>query len=294
MKGGDLGAAVDAFLKAAIMQAAMVGEIDWITKGRRIDRVAHRRFAEKDLALGMQNANGAAPADVDRTVEVTQLLQPQSHDDGALETAIRALEPPPEGDQHCTSPRPAPEWLVRNEPGLSMIYGFVKQSSGHIKIYSEVGQGTTVKLYLPRSAAIVESVEPAAVIESKPPCGEAILVVEDDLMVREFVVRQLERLGYLTIAAGNGTEALAVIDRGEPIHLMLTDVMMPGGMTGKQLALEAERRRPGLKVLYMSGYTENAILHHGRLDPDVALLSKPFRAADLERVVRETIAGDAP
>jgi YesN/AraC family two-component response regulator len=85
-----------------------------------------------------------------------------------------------------------------------------------------------------------------------------------------------------------------VIDRGEPIHLMLTDVMMPGGMTGKQLALEAERRRPGLKVLYMSGYTENAILHHGRLDPDVALLSKPFRAADLERVVRETIAGDAP
>jgi signal transduction histidine kinase/ActR/RegA family two-component response regulator len=178
--------------------------------------------------------------------------------------------------------------------GLSMIYGFVKQSSGHIKIYSEVGQGTTVKLYLPRSAAIVESVEPAAVIESKPPCGEAILVVEDDLMVREFVVRQLERLGYLTFAAGNGTEALAVIDRGEPIHLMLTDVMMPGGMTGKQLALEAERRRPGLKVLYMSGYTENAILHHGRLDPDVALLSKPFRAADLERVVRETIAGDAP
>ena len=178
--------------------------------------------------------------------------------------------------------------------GLSMTYGFVKQSHGHIKIYSEIDQGTTVKLYLPRSAAVAGSMESVARVEPKPPSGEAILVVEDDVMVREFIVRQLERLGYRTFAAGNGPEALSVIDRGDPIDLMLTDVMMPGGMTGKQLAVEAEHRRPGLKVAYMSGYTENAILHHGRLDPDITLLSKPFRAADLERVVREMIAGDAP
>jgi CheY-like chemotaxis protein len=108
-------------------------------------------------------------------------------------------------------------------------------------------------------------------------------------MVRDFVVRQLDRLGYRTLAAANGAEALALIDRGDHIDLMLTDVMLAGGMSGKQLAFEADRRRPGFKVLYMSGYAENAILHHGRLDPDVTLLSKPFRAADLERAIRETV-----
>lgn len=177
--------------------------------------------------------------------------------------------------------------------GLSMVYGLIKQSSGHIKLYSEVGQGTTVKLYLPRTAAVVEVAQPEASAEPRPPAGETLLVVEDDSMVRDFVVRQLERFGYRTFSAGNGAEALAVIDRGDPIDLLLTDVMLAGNMTGKQLAVEAERRRPGLKIAYMSGYTENAILHHGRLDPGVTLLSKPFRAADLERVVREMLAGDA-
>lgn len=178
--------------------------------------------------------------------------------------------------------------------GLSMIYGFVKQSNGHIKIYSEFGQGTTVKLYLPRSEAIVEAAESVEEVEPRPPSGESILVVEDDAMVRDFVVRQLERLGYRAFAAGNGAEALAVIDRDDHLDLMLTDVMLAGGMTGKQLAQQAGERRPGLKVLYMSGYAENAILHHGRLDPDVTLLSKPFRAADLERAIREIIVGDSP
>jgi CheY-like chemotaxis protein len=170
-----------------------------------------------------------------------------------------------------------------------MIYGFVKQSNGHIKVYSEVGQGTTMKLYLPKTAAEADAVEPQVTVESRPPNGESILVVEDDAMVRDFVVRQLDRLGYRALAAAKGAEALALIDRGDHIDLMLTDVMLAGGMSGKQLAFEADLRRPGLKVLYMSGYAENAILHHGRLDPDVALLSKPFRAADLERAIREAI-----
>jgi PAS domain S-box-containing protein len=173
--------------------------------------------------------------------------------------------------------------------GLSMVYGFVKQSQGHIKIYSETGQGTTIKLYLPRSSAIVEETDRIEAGEPRIAGEGVILVVEDDAMVRKFVVRQLERLGYRTLAAGNGAEALALIDGGEHFDLLLTDVMLGGGMTGKQLALEAGSRRPGLNVLYMSGYAENAIIHHGRLDPGVTLLSKPFRAADLELAVGEAI-----
>ena len=113
-------------------------------------------------------------------------------------------------------------------------------------------------------------------------------------MVRDFVVQQLQQLGYRTRLAGNGREALAALDDGAEIDLLLTDVILPGTLTGKQVADAAQRRRPDLKVLFMSGYTENAIMHHGRLDPGVLLLSKPFRATDLARMVRRAIAGNQP
>ena len=176
--------------------------------------------------------------------------------------------------------------------GLSMVYGFIKQSNGHIKIYSEVGHGTTVKLYLPRSeaSAVVEAPAPALVLNS--PDNETVLVVEDEAMVRDFVVQQLRQLGYRTLLAENGKEALAVLDGDSTIDLLLTDVILSGTLTGKQVADAAAQRRPGLKVLFMSGYTENAIVHHGRLDPGVMLLSKPFRATELARMVRKAIAGD--
>ena len=172
--------------------------------------------------------------------------------------------------------------------GLSMVYGFVKQSDGHIKIYSEEGHGTCVKLYLPQAAGAPEA--PAETDISGSEGGdEHILLVEDDTLVRAYVVTQISRFGYYTLAAGNAAEALAIIEGGERIDLLFTDVMLPGGMNGRQLATEAGKRRPGLKVLYTSGYTENALIHHGRLDAGVPLLAKPYLSSDLARMIRTAL-----
>jgi PAS domain S-box-containing protein len=168
--------------------------------------------------------------------------------------------------------------------GLSMVYGFVKQSDGHIKIYSEEGHGTTIRLYLPPARATSEVSAPAIA----PMAGgqETILVVEDDTLVRNFVVGQLQSLGYKTIAAADGREALSQVESGAAFDLLFTDVIMPGGINGRQLADEVVRRRPGVRVLYTSGYTDNAIIHHGRLDEGVLLLSKPYRKNQLAHMVR--------
>jgi CheY-like chemotaxis protein len=119
---------------------------------------------------------------------------------------------------------------------------------------------------------------------------ESILIVEDDALVREYVVTQIGRLGYDTLAASNAAEALAIIDGPERIDLLFTDVIMPGSMNGRQLATEAQTRRRGLKVLFTSGYTENAIVHHGRLDAGVLLLPKPYLSSDLARMIRTALA----
>jgi signal transduction histidine kinase len=174
--------------------------------------------------------------------------------------------------------------------GLSMVYGFVKQSNGHIKIYSEEGHGTTVKLYLPRAAGIAHALAADAGISGIERGDESILIVEDDALVREYVVTQISSLGYDTLAASNAAEALAIIDGPERIDLMFTDVIIPGGMNGRQLAIEALTRRQGLKILYTSGYTENAIVHHGRLDAGVLLLPKPYLSSDLARMIRTALA----
>jgi PAS domain S-box-containing protein len=170
--------------------------------------------------------------------------------------------------------------------GLSMVYGFVKQSGGHIKIYSEESHGTTIRIYLPRAAG---HVQPAADSQVAVIGGghESILVVEDDDLVRDYVVTQLRSLGYRTSTATNAAEALAIINSDDKLDLLFTDVIMPGIMNGRQLADEAVKRRPSLKVLFTSGYTENAIVHHGRLDPGVLLLAKPYRKSDLARMVRK-------
>src|SRR5882724_3678265 len=175
--------------------------------------------------------------------------------------------------------------------GLSMIYGFMKQSGGHVKIYSEVGLGTTMRLYLPRAAADAPAPVAPAVQTDVPIGNETILAVEDDVDVRLFVVAQLESLGYRVLAAETGIRARAILSGPERIDLLFTDVVMPGGLTGKQLADEAVRQRPQLKTLYTSGYTENTIIHQGRLDPGVQLLSKPYRRGDLARKVRQVLDG---
>ena len=175
--------------------------------------------------------------------------------------------------------------------GLSMVYGFIKQSGGHLKIYSEPGEGTTVNIYLPRlvgHAAVSEEKEQLAT----PVGGEAetILVCEDDEDVRAYSAEVLRELGYRVLEAGNGAEALAHLRNGNPkVDLLFTDVVLPGGMTGAELAREAARVDPTLKILFTTGYARNAIVHHGRLDPGVQLLTKPFSYTDLAGRIREIL-----
>jgi CheY-like chemotaxis protein len=174
--------------------------------------------------------------------------------------------------------------------GLSMVFGFVKQSGGHLKIYSEVDHGTSMKIYLPRATGLQESATEASSAPMIARGSETVLVVEDDPLVRKYVVTQVQSLGYTTLEAANATEALAVIDNHRDVDLLFTDVIMPGPMNGRQLVDEAVRRRPTLKTLYTSGYTENAIVHHGRLDPGVLLLAKPYRKPELARLIRIALA----
>jgi CheY-like chemotaxis protein len=173
--------------------------------------------------------------------------------------------------------------------GLSMVYGFIKQSGGHVKIYSEIGHGTTVKLYLPRSRDAEQVIAPA---DTRPLVGgtETILVAEDDEQVRAIVVETLKELGYQVLMASDAEEALAVVKSGIKIDLLFTDVVMPGPLRSPDLARKARELLPDLAVLFTSGYTRNAIVHGGRLDPGVELLAKPYSREDLSRRVRQSLA----
>jgi CheY-like chemotaxis protein len=172
--------------------------------------------------------------------------------------------------------------------GLSMVYGFVKQSGGHIKLYSERGQGTTVRIYLPRTREL-EDVE--TVMETGPATGgtEAILVVEDDEDVRGTVVDMLSGLGYRVLKAKDAQSALAIIESGVRIDVLFTDVVMPGSLRSPELARKAQERLPGIAVLFTSGYTENAIVHGGRVDDGIELLSKPYTREAMARKIRHVL-----
>jgi len=174
--------------------------------------------------------------------------------------------------------------------GLSMVYGFVKQSGGHIKIYSEEGHGTTIKLYLPPGEGASEVA--ASTAPQAEGGAETIFVVEDDPLVRSFVTAQLQSLGYRTIAAPDSKVALELIEAGQEFDLLFTDVVIPGGMSGRELADKVATLRPGLKILYTSGYTDNAIVHHGKLDDGVLLLTKPYRRNQLAEMIRKALAGN--
>jgi CheY-like chemotaxis protein len=175
--------------------------------------------------------------------------------------------------------------------GLAMVYGFIKQSDGHISIFSEPGQGTTVRMYLPRAVGDSPHAAVATGAFRIIHGTETILLVEDDEQVRRFALSQLKSLGYNVLQAQNGVEAMELIERNERIDLLFTDVVMPG-MSGRQLADSARRRRPGLRVLFTSGYNEDAIVHHGRLDHGVQLLPKPYRRRELAKRIRSIF--DAP
>ncbi|MES1991865.1 MAG: PAS domain S-box protein [Pseudomonadota bacterium] len=171
--------------------------------------------------------------------------------------------------------------------GLSMVYGFVRQSGGHITIESASGHGTSVNLYLPVCVnAVAEDASPVPEPEAVEPGHELILLVEDNELVRSFVESQLESLGYRVISVENGNKALDVLREEKNIDLLFTDVVMPGGLNGRQLAEEARKLRSNIKVLFTSGYSEDAIIHDGRLDEGVQLLSKPYKRRDLADKVR--------
>jgi len=177
--------------------------------------------------------------------------------------------------------------------GLSQVYGFVKQSHGHIKIYSEIGAGTTIKLYLPRLAGPVETIErPAAqpVVAGKR--EDVILVVEDDPSMRQLTVDSLSELGYSVLDSDGAVNALAILDKRPDVKLLFTDVVMPE-VNGKKLADEALKRRPDLKVIFTTGYTQNAVVHGGVLDAGVNFISKPFALDQLAAKVRAVLDGRA-
>jgi PAS domain S-box-containing protein len=176
--------------------------------------------------------------------------------------------------------------------GLSQVYGFVKQSGGHIKIYSEPGEGTTVKLYLPRlyGSAVVDARGSA---QGRPAAtgSETILVVEDEKDVRDFTAEILDELGYRVVSAEDAAGALQLLEQDSAVSLLFTDVGLPNGVNGRQLADQARRRWPALKVLFTTAYTRNAIIHHGRLDPDVEFIAKPFTPANLGEKIRAVLDG---
>ncbi len=172
--------------------------------------------------------------------------------------------------------------------GLSMVFGFAKQSEGHFQLYSEPGHGTTARLYIPRTTAVVRppSVELAAVA---PGQGELVLLVEDDPGVRQVAGDALTSLGYSVLAAADAEAALRVLEGGARPDMLFTDVVMPGPLSSRRLAEQAQRMLPGLAVLFTSGYTQNSIVHNGELDPGISLLSKPWRTEDLARHVRAVL-----
>jgi signal transduction histidine kinase len=178
--------------------------------------------------------------------------------------------------------------------GLSQVYGFIKQSNGHVKIYSELGQGTVVKLYLPRLTQALEVMpenEAGEEEDAQTGSGELILVVEDDEAVRQYSVETLRELGYRVVAAPNGPAGLELLSRYPAIRLLFTDVGLPGGMTGRQLADQARLQRPDLVVLFTTGYARNAIVHGGILDPGTHLLPKPYTLAALGAKIRGMLEG---
>jgi PAS domain S-box-containing protein len=178
--------------------------------------------------------------------------------------------------------------------GLSMVYGFMKQSNGHVSIYSEVGLGTTVRLYLPAHSTMPADLTVAqAGAEGEPPRGrETILVTEDDPFVRAYVVSALEDLGYRVIAAEDARQALTHLTEGDEIDVLFTDIVMPGGMNGWELAERAQQIRPGLKLLFTSGYALETLVARGRIHPDTAILNKPYRRPELAHRLREVL--DSP
>lgn len=175
--------------------------------------------------------------------------------------------------------------------GLSMIYGFVRQSGGQVRVYSEIGKGTTMCLYLPRYTGATDAAEDAATegAAADVGTGETILIIDDEPTVRMLIVEVLEETGYTTIEAADGPSGLRILQSDAKIDLLITDVGLPGGMNGRQVAVAARLSRPSLKVLFITGYAENAAVGNGHLEPGMEVITKPFAMTAFGNKVRDLV-----
>jgi PAS domain S-box-containing protein len=257
-------------LEAAIVNLAINARDAMPEGGRLLIETANRRIDANDVAKSFD----AAPGDyVMLAVSDTGTGMPP-------EVLARVFEP-----FFTTKPAGKGTGL-----GLSMVYGFVRQSQGHVQIYSEVGHGTSVRIYLPRAGAAAEiAAEPVTETMARARAGERILAVEDNPDVRRIVVAQLAELGYAVIEAANGEAAIGILGRGEPLDLLFTDIVMPGGMTGYDLARAARTLRPDLKVLLTSGFPKTTTEDERRPGEFSHLLIKPYRRAELAAKIRAVL-----
>jgi PAS domain S-box-containing protein len=325
LRGADLTQRLLAFARRQALEPKVV-DVNVLLVD--MDRML-RRMLPENIQIGLVHSEGLWQAIVDASQLEAAVLNlvinaRDAMPDGGrltLETGNVTVEDEPDATQRDLSPGAyvlvavsdtgtgiAPDLLPRvfdpfvtTKPpgkgtglGLSMVYGFAKQSRGHVRIYSELGQGTTVRLYLPRATGH----EPEVAAETQPAAlalhgGECILLVEDDELVRRLAQRQLAELGYQVLSAENGAEAMNIVRARPDIDLLLTDVVMPGGLNGPQLADAARAVRPGLKVLFSSGYADQALVHGGRLDPGTNLLGKPYGRQELARKVRMVLEQSA-
>jgi CheY-like chemotaxis protein len=197
---------------------------------------------------------------------------------------------PPENLAHLFEP-----FFTTKEPGkgtglgLSTVYGFVRQSGGHVKVYSEVDQGTSVKMYFPEASGAVPARPASSGAKAAHGVGEIVLLVEDEEGVRELAAEMLGDLGYRVIAAADGPAALALARELPRIDLLFTDVVLPKGMNGRQVAEELARQRPGLRVLYASGYSQDVIEHRGQVEPGLRFVAKPYTMDQLATAVRDAL-----
>jgi PAS domain S-box-containing protein len=277
-------------------------EVETVVAGGLWNTLADPAQVESAILNLALNARDAMPDGGRLTIEITNAVLDEAYarrfeDLAAGQYVLLAVSDTGEGMDAATQAKVFEPFFTTKSDGkgtglgLAMVYGFVRQSSGHVQIYSESGQGTTVKIYLPRSRQPETAPALAAEVLPPPTEGRTILVVEDEEAVRAAAIGMLEGLGYRCVEAPNATHALEILKDGTEVHLVFTDVVMPGPLKTRDFAETVREMAPDLPILFTSGYAENAVTHQGRLDEGVSLISKPYARDDLARRVAQLLAG---